>query len=79
MFLINLNNTPTIIEEKFIKLIKINEQWIPYAKNSPLDVNTKMQVLIMPSLDLAEAIFLYEGKNILNKFSNLYCFNISKT
>ena len=63
MFLVNLKNAPIIIEEKFIKMIEIKDQWIPYNKEAFLEINTKLQVLLMPSLELAEALFLYEGKN----------------
>ena len=63
MFLVNLKNSPIIIEEKFIKVIEIKDQWVPYNKEAFFEINTELQVLLMPCSELAEALFLYEGKN----------------
>ena len=60
MFLVNLKNSPIIIEEKFIKVIEIKDQC---NKEAFFEINTELQVLLMPCSELAEALFLYEGKN----------------
>ena len=66
MFLIEVNSEPTMVEDKFVKMIHVNGQWENITEDTAFEPGAKVKVLSMPSLDLIESTIHFHGNISLN-------------
>ena len=74
MFLLLVDNHPTMVEERFVKEIFLDGKWVPIGSGIQIDPTHTLKYIKMPMMDLIECQFLAKGKG----FNYIRVFSIKK-
>lgn len=61
MFLVEIDNLPTIVEDKFVKFALVDSQWVPVSQTTEFEPGMRVQVLKMPDLEMVECSLYCQG------------------